>query len=107
LTARCDVGKGKSESFAPANEESIGADHERAGLLSDQGCKRRIEVAFGARMQDMELEPERAGRAQIRRIGAEEPDHRQRLLRPRRQRPRSRRAAEQRRLIRSPRRRGR
>ena len=45
-----------------ANEESIGSDHQRAGSLLDQGCERRIEVAFAARMQDMELEPELAGR---------------------------------------------
>ena len=28
----------------------------------DEGCKDRVEVAFGAGMQDMELQPERAGR---------------------------------------------
>ena len=52
-------------------------------------------------------------RACVRRCGVKEPDHRhRRLLRPRRERPRRRRAAEQRdelaaRVIRSPRRRGR
>ena len=50
------------ELFAPADEEWIGADHEPAGSQLDQGCEDRIEVAFGAGMQDMELQPEGAGR---------------------------------------------
>ena len=50
------------ELFAPAIEECIGADHERACPQLDQGCEGRVEVAFGARMQDMELQPEGAGR---------------------------------------------
>ena len=58
------------ELFAPAGEECIGADHERACSQLDQGCKDRIEVAFGARMQDMELQPEGAGRRlQVSRYG--------------------------------------
>ena len=52
----------RGELFAPADEECIGADHERAGSQLDQGCEDRIEVAFGAGMQDMELQPEGAGR---------------------------------------------
>ena len=50
------------ELFAPADEEWIGADHERAGSQLDQGCEGRVEVAFGACVQDMELQPEGAGR---------------------------------------------
>ena len=50
------------ELLAPADEECIGADHEPAGPQLGQGCKDRIEVAFGAGMQDMELQPEGAGR---------------------------------------------
>ena len=58
------------ELFAPASEECIGADHERACSQLDQGCEDRIEVAFGARMQDMELQPEGAGRRlQVSRLG--------------------------------------
>ena len=50
------------ELFDPGTEECIVADHERACSQLDQGCESRIEVAFGARMQDMELQPEGAGR---------------------------------------------
>jgi ABC transporter substrate binding protein len=50
------------ELFAPANEECIGADHERTGPQLGQGCKDRIEITFGAGMQDMELQSEGAGR---------------------------------------------
>src|SRR4029453_5051979 len=45
------------ELLAPAIEKWITADHERAGSQSGQGCEDRIEVALGARMQDMELKP--------------------------------------------------
>ena len=41
--------------LAPASEKWIGADHERACPQLGQGRKDRIEIAFGARMQDMEL----------------------------------------------------
>ena len=50
------------ELFDPANEERIGDDHERACSQLEQGREDRIEVTFGTRMQDMELQPERAGR---------------------------------------------
>ena len=50
------------ELLAPAIEEWITADYERAGSQSGQGCEDRIEVALGARMQDMKLQPEGAGR---------------------------------------------
>ena len=56
------AGRQCDELFAPASEECIGADHERAGSQLDQGCEDRVEVAFGARMQDMELQPEGARR---------------------------------------------
>jgi hypothetical protein len=59
-----------SELFAPAEEEWIGADHERAGPQMDQGCEHRIEVAFGAGVKEMELQPESAGRRlQVYRLG--------------------------------------
>ena len=57
------------ELLAPAIEEWIAADHERAGSQSGQGCEDRIEVALGAGEQDMELQPEGAGRGlQVSRI---------------------------------------
>jgi hypothetical protein len=40
--------------------DSVGADYERAGSQLNQGCKDGIEVAFGARVQDMEVKPEGA-----------------------------------------------
>ena len=42
-------------------EECIGADHESACSLNE-GCKGRVKVAFGARSQDVKLNPESAGR---------------------------------------------
>jgi hypothetical protein len=46
------------------------ADHERAGPQLDQGCKNCVEVAFGAHMQDMDLQPEGAScRPQVFRGG--------------------------------------
>ena len=52
----------RGELFAPANEKCIGGDHKRVGPQLEQGCEDRIEVALGAGMQDMELQPEGAGR---------------------------------------------
>ena len=58
------------ELFAPAVEEWIAADHEPACPQLGQGCEDGIEVALGARMQDMELQPERARRRlQVSRYG--------------------------------------
>src|SRR5262245_52807031 len=48
--------------LAPAIEEWITAYDQRAGSQSRQGCEDRIEVALGARLQDMKLQPEGAGR---------------------------------------------
>src|SRR6516164_9429654 len=50
------------ELFAPANEEPIGADHERAGPDLGQVRKDRIEIVLGAGMHDTELQPERVCR---------------------------------------------
>ncbi len=50
------------ELFAAAVEQCIGADHERTGPQLNQGGERRIDFAFAARMQDMELKPQCAGR---------------------------------------------
>src|SRR5262245_64691790 len=50
------------ELFASGREECTGADDERAWSELGQGCKYRIEIAFFARLQDMEPHPEVAGR---------------------------------------------
>ena len=52
----------RAELFAPAIEKWIIADHEPAGLQLGQVFEDRIDVAFGARVQDMEFQPLRAGR---------------------------------------------
>ena len=49
--ARCQ----RDELVAPAEEERIGSDEKRAGPLLDEGCERRVEVAFAAGLQDMQL----------------------------------------------------
>jgi hypothetical protein len=41
------------ELLGPAIEDCIGADHESAGSQLGQGCEDRIEIAFGAGMQDL------------------------------------------------------
>src|SRR5262249_10068444 len=48
--------------FAPAVEEWIAPDHQPAGFQWDKVCEGRINVASAARVQDMELPPQRAGR---------------------------------------------
>ena len=49
------------ELFAPTDKESVGDDQQRAGLKSRQFGKDRFDVAYGTRMQDMELQPELTG----------------------------------------------
>src|SRR3954462_11428997 len=49
LVAQCERGK----QFAPAVQEWIGGDHERAGSQLCQGCKNRIEITLGAGLKDM------------------------------------------------------
>ena len=60
----------KCGELSSANSEiSINPDHECTGMELDQGFKDRIEVALGARVQDMKLQPERAGcRLQVPRL---------------------------------------
>jgi hypothetical protein len=50
------------ELLTAAREKWIGADHERACPQLGYRCKDCIEIAVAARMQDMELQPEAAGR---------------------------------------------
>ena len=58
------------ELSAPAIEEGIGADHETAGSLLDQGCECRFELALAACPQHKDLQPEGAGRRlQVSSIG--------------------------------------
>ena len=52
----------RGEPFALANEESIGADHERAYSQLGQGCEDGIEFALSACMQDLNSHSETAGR---------------------------------------------
>src|SRR5260370_21412882 len=46
---------------APAREERIAADQERPCAQLGNGCKDRIEVAFGAGTQGMQLQRKLAG----------------------------------------------
>ncbi len=50
------------ELVAPAGEEWIGADEECAGLQFDESCESGVDLAFGAGLQDTELQPLRARR---------------------------------------------
>src|SRR5262245_9061622 len=56
------AGRQSRKLLALAIEEWISTDHERAGSQPLQGCEGRIEVAFGARVKDVELQTEGAGR---------------------------------------------
>ena len=49
-------------SFESRAEECIVADHKRTCSQLNHGREGRIEVAFGAGTQDMELQPEGPGR---------------------------------------------
>jgi hypothetical protein len=48
--------------LGPTIEKGITADHECAGSQLGQGREDCIEIAFSARMQDMELQPKSTGR---------------------------------------------
>ena len=48
--------------LAPADEERVAADDERAGLQLDEGGEGGVDLAFGASLQDLELHPLRARR---------------------------------------------
>jgi len=50
------------ELFAPGGEKRTGADHEPACAQLGQLCKDCIKVALRAGIQDMEFQPEAAGR---------------------------------------------
>ena len=43
--------------FAPAVEERVAADDERAGMQLDEDHEGGVDLAFGAGLQDMELHP--------------------------------------------------
>src|SRR6266567_3661631 len=47
----------RDELFAPAVEERIGADEERAGLQLEERAEGRVDLAFRAGLQDNELHP--------------------------------------------------
>jgi hypothetical protein len=42
-------------------EDAIARDYQRVGSQTEQGFKSRVEIAFAARVQDMELNPEGEG----------------------------------------------
>src|SRR5260221_9163432 len=48
------------EPFASGIEKWISADHERAGLYCGQGREDCIKIVFGARVEDVELQPKGA-----------------------------------------------
>ena len=52
----------RHELLAPAVEERIAGDDERAGMQLDEGGEGGVDLAFGAGLQDMELHPLRARR---------------------------------------------
>ena len=54
--ARCQ----RYELLAPAAQERIRADDERASMQLDQGGEGGVDLAFAAGFQDMELQPLRA-----------------------------------------------
>ena len=47
----------RQELLAPAVEERIATDDERAGMHLDQGREGGIDLAFGAGLQDIEAAP--------------------------------------------------
>ena len=51
--ARCQ----RHELLAPAVEERIAADEERAGMQFDEGGEGGVDLAFGGGLQDRELHP--------------------------------------------------
>src|SRR6266702_1018379 len=56
--ARCE----RHELLAPAAEERIRADDERASMQLDEGGESDVDLAFGAGLQDRKLHPLRARR---------------------------------------------
>jgi hypothetical protein len=48
--------------LAPTVEEDVGTNDQRTRPPLRQGCECPIEISFGTRMQDMELDPEDVGR---------------------------------------------
>jgi hypothetical protein len=53
----------RPELFAPAKQKRVVEDNERTCPQLDQGCEDRIQVPFGAGLQDMEPHSENAGRS--------------------------------------------
>ena len=48
--------------MAVIEEYFAAADYKPTGSRFDHGCEDRVKVVFGAGLQDMELQAERAGR---------------------------------------------
>ena len=90
---------------SPASEEGVDVDEKRVGSLMHKSGKRQTDLAAGAGGQDQNFQPvlealaecAKTVRIASRRLTIEKSHHRHcRLLRPHRQWPRCRRAAEQR-----------
>ena len=45
------------ELFALAEGEQVAPDEERAGVQVDEACKGGVDLAFGAGLEDLELQP--------------------------------------------------
>ena len=45
------------ELFALAEEEQVAPDEERAGVQVDEACEGGVDLAFGAGLEDLELQP--------------------------------------------------
>ena len=53
-----------------AEQKRVGADNQSAALCSDNGCEGRVDFAFGAGVQDIDLHSERAAAACTSRTSA-------------------------------------
>ena len=45
------------ELFALAEEEQVAPDEERAGVQVGEACEGSVDLAFGAGLEDLELQP--------------------------------------------------
>jgi hypothetical protein len=52
----------RQELLAPAEEERVAGEDERAGMQLDEGCEGGVDLAFAAGLQDMEPHPLHARR---------------------------------------------
>ena len=55
------AGRQRAELFASADEKPIGSDHETTNLQLGQPGEDGVEIALGTRIDDVDVEPQRAG----------------------------------------------